>query len=191
MSWDWSRSATWSSSSPADQLRSMWKPRPPLRVAAVGDEEHDRDEDAEKEGEEDTGGGGDEGWRPSASVTGDARPARGRRRRRDVERKAAAWGGGKARGARRDLGGLRTGGGLARGGAGTGRDCSRRRERGRVWIRGGFILYQGGRVDCWPSDAIRRPVEFASGPQWGGQFCPLPCIGSGAHGEEFSLSCVK
>jgi hypothetical protein len=75
MSWDWSRSATWSSSSPADQSRSMRKPRPPLRVAVVGDEEHDGDEDAEKEGEEDAGGGGDEGWHPSASVAGGARPA--------------------------------------------------------------------------------------------------------------------
>jgi hypothetical protein len=46
----------------------MRKPRSPLRVAAVGDEEHDGDEDAEKEGEEDAGGGGEEGWRSSASV---------------------------------------------------------------------------------------------------------------------------
>jgi hypothetical protein len=39
----------------------MRKPRPPLRVVAVDDEEHDGDEDAEKEGEEDARGGGDEG----------------------------------------------------------------------------------------------------------------------------------
>lgn len=68
MSWDWSRSATWSSSSPADQSRSMRKPRSPLRVAAVGEEEHVGVDDAEEEGEEDAGGGGDGGWRSSVSA---------------------------------------------------------------------------------------------------------------------------
>jgi hypothetical protein len=75
-------------------------------------------------------------WWPEAhgrrEAGGDDETSRGRRRR-----------GGEARGARQDLGGLRTGGGLARGGAGTGRGCSRMRERGRVWIRGGFIFIPG------------------------------------------------
>jgi hypothetical protein len=43
MSWDWSRSATWSSSSPADQSSSIRNPNSPLPplLLAVGEDDDD------------------------------------------------------------------------------------------------------------------------------------------------------
>lgn len=57
MSWDWRRRATWSSSSPADQSRSIRNPNP----AEEGDGGGDKD-----------GGGGEEGGEGLSALSSDS-----------------------------------------------------------------------------------------------------------------------